>query len=80
MSSRRANAGRVVGRVVRIADQVRENGSEGDRADGASEAKVGEAPRQTILSPEGFREPFNFDEVPWRKVSAASTAFKRLGR
>ena len=42
----------------------------------ASKSKIA---RQTTLSPEGFLEPFNIDDVPWRKVSAASTAFKRLG-
>ena len=36
--------------------------------------------RQTSLSPEGFREPFSIGDVPWRKVSAGSTAFKLLGR
>jgi uncharacterized cupin superfamily protein len=35
--------------------------------------------RQTTLSPEGFREPFNIDEVPWKRLPR-STAFKRLGR
>jgi hypothetical protein len=36
------------------------------------------AVRQTGLSPEGFREPFNIDEVPWKRL-LGSTAFKRLG-
>jgi uncharacterized cupin superfamily protein len=35
--------------------------------------------RQTNLSPEGFREPFNIEEVPWKRLPG-STAFKRLGR
>ena len=38
-----------------------------------------EAPR-TTRNAEGFYEPFNIDTVPWRKASASSTAFKRLGR
>jgi uncharacterized cupin superfamily protein len=46
----------------------------------AKKRKAGSAGRQTGVSPEGFREPFNIEDVPWRKVSAASTAFKRLGR
>jgi quercetin dioxygenase-like cupin family protein len=37
------------------------------------------AVRQTTLSPEGFREPFNIDEVPW-ELLPGSTAFKLLGR
>ena len=36
--------------------------------------------RQTTVSPEGLREPFAIDDVPWSKNSAGSTAFKRLGR
>jgi uncharacterized cupin superfamily protein len=35
--------------------------------------------RQTRLSSEGFREPFNIDEVPWKRLPG-STTFKRLGR
>ena len=35
--------------------------------------------RQTTLSPEGFREPFNIEDVPWKRLPG-STAFKRLGR
>jgi hypothetical protein len=42
--------------------------------------KPAKPPPQTSLSPEGFSEPLHIDAVPWRKVSAASTAFKRLGR
>jgi hypothetical protein len=34
--------------------------------------------RQTTLSPEGFREPFSLEEVPWKRLPG-STAFKRLG-
>lgn len=33
---------------------------------------------QTGMSPEGFREPFNVDTVPWQRLPG-STAFKRLG-
>jgi uncharacterized cupin superfamily protein len=33
---------------------------------------------QTSLSGEGFFEPFNIDDVPWRRLPG-STAFKRLG-
>ena len=33
---------------------------------------------QTRTSPEGFREPFNIDSVPWRRLPG-STAFKRVG-
>jgi uncharacterized cupin superfamily protein len=36
--------------------------------------------RQTSFSTEGFREPFNISDVPWRRVSVGSTAFKLLGR
>jgi uncharacterized cupin superfamily protein len=49
----------------------------------AKKRKVGSearSPKQTSLSPEGFREPFAIDDVPWRKAGAASSAFKRLGR
>lgn len=33
---------------------------------------------QTSVSAEGFREPFNIDDVPWKRLPG-STAFKRLG-
>jgi hypothetical protein len=35
--------------------------------------------RRTTLSTEGFCEPFNIDDVPWKRLRG-STAFKRLGR
>lgn len=34
--------------------------------------------RQTSVSLEGFREPFNIDEVPWERLPG-STTFKRPG-
>jgi hypothetical protein len=37
-------------------------------------------PKQTSLSPDGFREPLAIDDVPWRKAGAGSRAFKRSGR
>jgi uncharacterized cupin superfamily protein len=42
----------------------------------ATKSKVA---RQTTLSLEGFREPFNIDDVPWKRLRG-STAFKLLGR
>ena len=49
----------------------------------AKRRKAGAAPKelkQTSLSPEGFREPFAIDDVPWRTAGAGSTALRRLGR
>ena len=40
--------------------------------------KAGEVAPQARTSPEGFREPFNIDSVPWKRLPG-STAFKRLG-
>jgi uncharacterized cupin superfamily protein len=36
-------------------------------------------PRRTTISHEGFFEPFNIEDVPWKRLPG-STAFKRLGR
>lgn len=50
----------------------------------AKKAKAGgeeadpKKPRQTSVSQEGFFEPFNIDDVPWKRMPG-STAFKRLG-
>jgi hypothetical protein len=35
-------------------------------------------PKQTSLSPDGFREPLAIDDVPWRKAGAGSRAFQAL--
>jgi hypothetical protein len=40
--------------------------------------KSGTLGPRTHTSPEGFRESFNIDSVPWERL-AGSTTFKRLG-
>ena len=43
-----------------------------------TKAQTTEPPR-TTLSPEGVFEPFNIEDVPWKRLPG-STAFKLLGR
>jgi uncharacterized cupin superfamily protein len=60
--------------MVRSELEVREMAAKKQKSGAASQE-----PKQTSLSPEGFREPFAIDDVPWRKAGAGSTAFKGLG-
>jgi hypothetical protein len=41
-------------------------------------AEKSKEPKQTSLSPDGFREPLAIDDVPWRKAGAGSRAFQAL--
>jgi uncharacterized cupin superfamily protein len=54
---------------------------EGDRVVAVKKRKSAtksKTARQSTLSPEGIIEPFNIDDVPWKRLRG-STAFKRLG-
>src|ERR1700722_2894233 len=54
---------------------------EGDRVVAGEKSKTAtkaKTVRQPTLSLKGCREPFNIDDVPWKRLGASS-AFKRLG-